>query len=264
MEGEANLIQLAASGSTAAQLSLVDLAIAAGTTGAIRRVESLIAAETWARLAAANEGIAEQHALVGVLLTRATFEVERASVDGAAWYDEEARRILKVLVAIDDEDARKALADLGEPGPTQPVGPDVQELAMLCAAARGDLSALDALSEQAMSLVGSGEANALEALTVAELYARLGASSGNAGLMRRLAGVMLKRAEYEYREGWSALGDNALTEAALLLSIMVDDGEPSMAPWLRFLLDDAPKTAIAAAVRFRPTILKFIEPEGMC
>ncbi|WP_426256054.1 hypothetical protein [Sphingomonas sp. DC2300-3] len=264
MPFDVDLLQQAAAGSASAQLNLVDLAIAAGASGAVRQIESLIAAESWARLAAANGGIEEQRALVGVLLARAKFEVERCSVDGAAWYDGEARRILKLLVALDDADAQVALDELGEPGGAQPEAPDAQELALLSAAARGDIYALDALSEQAMSLFYSGAANALEALTVAELYARLGATSGNSGLMRRLAGVRLKRAELEYRDGSDALGDHAVTEAAVLLSIMVDCGDASMASWLQILVNDAPKSALSDAVRGRPTILKFIEPEGIC
>lgn len=264
MAADPDLIQQAAAGSASAQLGLVDLAIAAGASGTLRQIESLISAETWARLAAANGGVDEQRALVGVLLARAEFEIRRCSVDGAAWYEGEARRILKLLVALDDADARQALVDLGEPGETQPEPPTADDLAILSSAARGDLHALDALSEQAMSLYYSGAANALEALTVAELYAHLGATSGNSGLMRRLAGVRLKRAEFEYGEGFSALGDAAVADAAVLLSIMVDCGDAPMAPWLQILANDAPKSAVAAAVRGRPTILKFIEPEGTC
>ncbi|MEH3099820.1 hypothetical protein [Sphingomonas adhaesiva] len=264
MAADSDLIQQAAAGSASAQLGLVDLAIAAGASGAVRQIESLIAAETWGRLAAANGGVDEQRALVGVLLTRAEFEVTRCSVDGAAWYDGEARRILKLLVALDDADAQRALDELGEPGETQPAGPDAQELALLSAAAQGDIYALDSLSEQAMSLFYSGAANALEALTVAELYARLGAASGNSGLMRRLAGVRLKRAELEYRDGSETLGNDAVADAAVLLSIMVDCGDASVAPWLQFLANDAPMSALEGAVRHRPTILKFIEPKGTC
>lgn len=264
MAADSDLIQQAAAGSASAQLGLVDLAIAAGASGAVRQIESLIAAETWARLAAANGGVDEQRALVGVLLARAEFEVTRCSVDGAAWYDGEARRILKLLVALDDPDAQRALDELGEPGEARPEGPDAQELALLSAAAQGDIYALDSLSEQAMSLFYSGAANALEALTVAEIYARLGAASGKSGLMRRLAGVRLKRAELEYRDGSEALGNDAVTEAAVLLSIMTDCGDGSMAPWLQMLVSDAPRAAIAAATWHRPSILKFIEPEGNC
>lgn len=264
MLADCDLLEQAASGSVAAHLGLVNLAIAAGASGAVRQIESLIAAETWARLAAANGGIEEQRALVGVLLARAEFEVVRCSMDGAAWYDGEARRVLKLLVALDDADAQRALDEMGEPAEDQPEGPDAQELALLSAAAQGDIYALDALSEQAMSLFYSGAANALEALTVAELYSRLGAASGNSGLLRRLAGVRLKRAELEYRDGSEALGDDAITEAAVLLSIMVDCGDASMAHWLQILVNDAPMSALKGAVRHRPTILRFIEPEGAC
>ncbi|MEE8612470.1 MAG: hypothetical protein V3V60_07825 [Sphingomonas aquatilis] len=264
MPFNSDLLQQAAAGSTAAQSNLVDLAIAAGASGAVRQIESLIAAETWARLAAANGGIEEQRALVGVLLARAKFEVERCSTESAEWYEGEARRILKLLVALDDADAQRALDELGEPGEVQPDGPDAQELALLSAAARGDTHALDALGEQAMSLFYSGAADALEALTVAELYARLGATSGHLDLMRRLAGVRLKRAEFEYRDGSDALGNDAIADATVLLSILVDGGDASMAPWLRLLVNDAPMTALEGAVRYRPTILKFIEPEGTC
>lgn len=264
MNGDGDLIQQAASGSAAAQLGLVSLAIAAGESGAVRQIESLIAAETWARLAAANGGVDEQRALVGVLLARTEFEIERAAVDSAAWYEGETRQVLKLLVALNDADAEKALAEMGVSNREHTSFASVEDMALLAAAARGDLQALDTLSEQAMSLFYAGHANAIEALTVAELYARLGATLGDAGLMRRLAGVRLKRAELEYRDGVAVLGDHAFTEAAILLSIMVDGGDASMAPWLTALLDDAPKAPLTAAVRHRSSILKFVEPQGSC
>jgi hypothetical protein len=82
--------------------------------------------------------------------------------------------------------------------------------------------------------------------------------------MRRLAGVLLKRAEYEYREGWAALADNAVAEAAVLLSILVDTGDHSMASWLTALAEEAPLPAIATAARNRATILQFVSPMGAC
>ena len=264
LSGEGDLIRQAASGSAAAQLSMVDCAMSAVGCGPKSQLEALAAAETWARLAAANGGIDEQRALVRVLLSRAEFEVHRAAPDGAAWYEGEARRILKLLVALDDQEAAQALVELGPVKGEQPECPSAQTLATLAAAACGDLTAIDTLCEEAYTFFQTGQANATEALTIAELYARMGAASGHGGLMRRLAGVLLKRAELEYQDAAWAEGDALVTEAAVLMSIMVDCGDLSVAPWLELLVVDAPRTALASSVVSRPTILKFIEPEGSC
>lgn len=264
MISDVDLMQQAAAGSVAAQLGLVDLAMAAGASGAIRQVECLIAAETWARMAASAGGINENRALAGVLLTRADFEAARSNAYSAQWYEGEARRVLLLLIALDDEDARRALDELGTTSGNEYQGPDIALLANLAAAARGDLAALGSLYDEAMRLLADGRSDPIEALTAAELYARIGATVGDANHLRRLVGVLLKRAEYEFRDGWSAVGSSAVTEAAVILSILVDSGDQSMAPWLITLANDSDRPAIMQAARDRPTILKFIEPEGNC
>ena len=264
MTDHIDLIQQAAAGSTSAHLGLVDLAIAAGACGSCRQIESLAAAETWARLAAAGGGKDENRALVGVLLARAEFEIGRCAVYNAQWYEGEARRVLKLLMALDDADARQALEELGAPPEGEHHEPDLLVFTNLAAAARGDLAALGSLCDEAFRLLHDGQSDPIEALTAGELYARLASASGDADQMRRLAGVLLKRAEYEYREGWAALADNAVAEATVLLSILVDTGDHSMASWLSMLVNESPMPAIATATRHRPTILKFIEPQGTC
>jgi hypothetical protein len=264
MSADHDLIQNAASGSLAAHLGLVDRAMAAGAAGTCRQIESLAAAETWARLAAAAGGRDENRALVGVLLARAEFEIGRCAAYNAQWYEGEARRVLKLLVAMDDADARQALEELGEPPEGEHDEPDVLVFTNHAAAARGDIAALGSLCDEALCLLHGGQSDPIEALTAGELYARLGSVSGDSNQMRRLAGVLLKRAEYEYREGWAALADNAVAEAASLLSILVDTGDHSMVAWLSMLVNESPITAIAAAIRQRPTILKFIDTEGAC
>lgn len=264
MQEGSDLIQLAATGNVAAQLGLVDHAIAAGAAGTCRKIEALAAAETWARLAAAGGGADESRALVGVLLARAEFEVGRCSVYNAQWYEGEARRVLKLLVSLDDEDAKQALEELGEPPEGEHNAPDVLVFKNLSAAAKGDLTALGSLCDEAFRLLQVGGTDPIEALTAGELYARLGSVSGDADQMRRLAGILLKRAEYEYGEGWAALADNAVAEAAVLLSILVDTGDQSMASWLSILVTESALPAIVTAARHRPTILKFLEPQGTC
>lgn len=265
MRGDVDLIQQAASGSVAAHLGLVDLAIAAGADGSVRRIEALIAAETWARLAATNGAVPENRTLVGVLLARADFEAERCAPYNVQWYEGEARRVLKLLAALDDHEARQVLDELGPTADNDNHHePDVAVHTTLAAAARGDLAALASLAEEALDLLKSGGSDPLEALTAGELYARLGAASGDVSHMRRLAGIMLKRAEYEYREGSHALGDSATTEATILLSILVDCGDQSMGHWLNLLVNDSPMAPVAVAASYRPTILKFIETKGAC
>lgn len=264
MISDVDLMQQAAAGSAAAQLGLVDLAMAAGASGAIRQVECLIAAETWARMAASAGGVNAHRALAGVLLTRADFEAARSNAYSARWYEDEARRVLLLLIALDDEDARRALDELGESSDRDHHGPDVALLANLAAAARGDLVALGSLYDEAVRLLAAGQGDPIEALTAAELYARIGATIGDADHLRRLAGTLLKRAEYESRAGRPAIGRNAVTEAATILSILVDTGDQSMAPWLIMLANDSNRPAVMEAARDRPTILKFIEPEGNC
>jgi hypothetical protein len=258
-----DLIERAAAGSSAAQLGLVNEAIEAGASGMVPQFEALAAAETWARIAAARGGVEENRALVGVLLARGEFEIGRGVIYNAQWYEGEARRILRLLIALDDDDARHALATLGDE-----IGehhePDPQVHRNLLAAAGGDLDALASLYDEALGLMTSGQSDPIEAMTAGELYARLGSAGGDAGHMRKLAGILLKRAEYEYETGRPAVADNAVTEATVLLSILVDTGDGSMATWLGMLVNDSVRPAIAKAIQHRPTILKFIEPEGNC
>ena len=148
MRADPDLIQEAAAGSASAQLGLADAAIKAGAEGFVRQLESLIAAETWARLAAAIGGAEEQRALVGVLLARADFEVRHGGIGMSAWYENEARRVLKLLVALDDPNAKSALDELG-PVDDDHEGPDIQNVAQLAAAARGDVNALCLLRDDA-------------------------------------------------------------------------------------------------------------------
>ncbi|MGJ3629812.1 hypothetical protein AB5I41_28810 [Sphingomonas sp. MMS24-JH45] len=112
-----------------------------------------------------------------------------------------------------------------------------------------------------MAVFFSGQANGLEALTVAELYARI----GHAGRCRADAPAGRRssiRAELEHQDGQAALSAAAVTEAIVLLSILVDCGDASMAKWLQIVVSEASKAALSAAVRSRPTILKFVEFEG--
>jgi hypothetical protein len=259
-----DLIQQAAGGSAAAQLGLVELAIAAGKSGCCRQIESLTAAETWARLAAASGGADENWSLVSVLLARAEFEIERCATYNAEWYEGEARRILGLLVLLDDQNAQQALNELAEPQAGEHHGLDIVMLTNLAAAAKGNLTALGSLCDEAFRLLQEGQSDPIEALTAGELYARLASVSGDADHMRRLAGVLLKRAEYEYRDGWAALGDNAVAEAIVLLSILVDSGDRGMATWLSMLVDESSMAAVATAASHRPTILKFIDVKGAC
>ena len=264
MDGEAELIQQAAGGSLAAHLGLVDLAIAAGASGEVRQIESLIAAETWARLAASAGGVAEHRALVGVLLARAEFEDDRFNQSMVTWYRGEARRILKLLIAMDDPDAAQALVEIGPAIDVQHHDPDVSLMADLSKAAKGDLLILAALFDEAYNRLGTDGCDPLEALTVCELYARLGASVGDGGHMRRLAGTMLKRAEWEYADGSSIIADAAISDAAVVLSILIECGDTTMVPWLSLMVEGQRRLAVAAAICARPSILRFVEPEGNC
>lgn len=243
---------------------LIDSAIRQCATGRTRPIEALSAAETWARLAAANGGADELRSLVQVLLARIDFEVTRASVESATWYEAETRRILKLLVAMDDEEARRVLVELGGADQPETDPPSPHDLTLMSAAANGNIDALDALAEQAMTLFHAEGASALETLTIAELYARLGATAGSSALMRRLVGILMKRSEVEYRHGLNVLGDEAYAEAVVVMSIMNDCGDTTMAPWLRSLVEDAPRQPLARAIQRRATILKFVEPEGCC
>lgn len=263
MSSGGNMLEEAAGGSCAAQLALVDSAIEAGKTGAVRQLEALIAAETWARLAAANGSGDERRALVRVLLAREEFELDRARLDNAQAYKDEACRVLGLMAAEADEAAQRMLSELARGDAVQhgSINPLDQ---MMSAAARGDMAALGELYDFAMGRLIDGDVDPLEPLVVGELYARLGSAVGDADHMRRLAGVMLKRAEYEYQFGWSALADSAVTEATVLLSLLVDGGDTSLACWLRILANEASRQAIAPAAQLRPSILSFIEPEGTC
>ena len=264
MTDNIDLIGQAATGSKVAQLGLVHLAMTAGESGAVRHIEALIGAETWARLAAAGGGIDEHWALVRVLLARTEFEISRCVLANAEWYEGEARRVLKLLVALDDEDALQALLELEEGDYPPHHAPDPRVHLNMQLASGGDLSALASLCDEALTLVSSGQSDPFEGLTAAELYARLGSASGDMGHLRRLAGILLERAKHEYHDGSTDLADSVTTEATVLLSILVDTGDHSMATWLTMLVNDSVRPAIAKAIQHRPTILKFIEPEGIC
>lgn len=263
MEGSAELIRLAAGGSRAAQIGLVDLAIAAGASGQMRQIESLMAAETWARLASSVGEAPEHRALVGVLLARAEFEASRGAVDMTGWYVGEAKRVLKLLAALGDPDANAAIEELGGRDRQHPE-PDAVLMANLTKAANGDFDALATLFDDAYALIGSPACEPLEAFTACELYARLGASQGDSGHIRRLAGIMLKRAEWEHNEGSAELAAAAVSDAVSLLTILVDAGDTAMAPWLSLVVETAPRNCVVKAAATFPTVLRFIDPEGNC
>lgn len=259
-----DLIQQASRGSTSAQLRLVSLAIDAGAAGAIRQIEALTAAETWARLAAAAGGAAENRTLAGVMLARCEFEANRRLPANADWYEAEARRVLQPFASSGDEQASAAIVALGKPKADVHTAPQPAVLVDLAAAAKGDLNALAALHDMSDENLAQRFSETWEALTAGELYARLGAQSGDAGHIKRLAGTLLKRADQEYQDGIVALGDNAVAEAAVLLALLIDTGDRSVSQWLAMIVDNCARRVVARAALHRPTILAFMAPEGAC
>ncbi|GEM71129.1 hypothetical protein SAQ01S_08950 [Sphingomonas aquatilis NBRC 16722] len=69
------------------------------------------------------------------------------------------------------------------------------------AAVCGSVEAYRALREQALELGLAGEVSRLESLTAAECYAYLAASIGDAQDRRRLAGILIARADYRAMRG---------------------------------------------------------------
>jgi len=248
----------------------MEQAMIASTVSSVRPVEALISAEIWARFASCTGGRAEVRMLANVLLVRASFELDRGVIPNARWYQHEATERLLSLAAAGDDQAGAtlvALADSVIPGGEESAAdPQAQETfrQQVSAAAHGDVTALSALFEEAIRSMKSGECDALEALTAAELYSRLGSSTGDVGQLRRLAGVLVTRGEYESNGGCPTIARIAMSEATELSSVLVDAGDAEMMPYLEQLLAGKLKPSAVVAAIARPTVLHFIEPEGNC
>ncbi len=131
-------------------------------------------------------------------------------------------------------------------------------------AARGNLAAIDRAADELLFWLGQPQAPEGETLCVLERILRAGAATGNAVLCRRLAGVLLKRADYEYAAKSWATAETAVTEAAVLLNCLVDTGETALSPWLAEVAKMLPPRALARATVHRPTMLFYVQPQGSC
>lgn len=91
-------------------------------------------------------------------------------------------------------------------------------------AARGCPVALSALLDEAIAHV-SGEVRPVEALACAELLARMAASHGELVDFRRLASVLMMRANFERQHGSFDHAATLDAEALGVLDIAADDGD---------------------------------------
>lgn len=263
MAADPDLIQQAATGSVAAQLGLIDVALAAGANGTCRPIESLVAAETLARLAAANGGSDESRALIGVLLARAEFELSRDAIYNAEWYHGQARGVLQNIADAGDPDAAAVLAQVDDEMPAATTLDGALQ-AHLRAASQGDLASLTALYDMAAESIIAGQGDLLEALVVAELYARMAAAIGGERHFRRLIAILTARARYEREIGSTPLEQIVTAEAAALMVAAVEGGDRQVLPWLAALVaQPANRGIIAAAVQI-PELLNYMPAEGTC
>jgi hypothetical protein len=92
-------------------------------------------------------------------------------------------------------------------------------------ASRGCPLALSALLDQTLALGDDGTVRPVEALACAELLARMAASHGELVDFRRLASVLMMRANFERRHGSADHAATLDAEALGILDIAADDGD---------------------------------------
>ena len=96
---------------------------------------------------------------------------------------------------------------------------------LLDQAARGCPAALSALLDQTLALGDDGTVRPVEALACAELLARMAASHGELVDFRRLASVLMMRANFERQHGSFDHAATLDAEALSILDIAADDGD---------------------------------------
>ena len=95
----------------------------------------------------------------------------------------------------------------------------------LVQASHGCPLALSALLDQTLALGDDGTVRPVEALACAELLARMAASHGELVDFRRLASVLMMRANFERRHGSVDHAATLDAEALGILDIAADDGD---------------------------------------
>ena len=257
----AGLIDLAASGDTVAQRVLADAALRAE---ALRPVERLTAAEMWARLAAAGGGLGDSLAFADVLLIRARFELDRQSPNVAASYFEQARDVLEPLRSLGMDGAAERLRELPDREPSCVDETPAELYELLRASASGDRTATDRLAAHAVALFNAADCDRVIPLMEAEVFARLGASTGDPAQLRRLAGVLFKRAELEDGAGNVPRAHGAAAEALVILTDLIGAGENEHEDIFDALAGTSFRPAVASAAQQAPAVLARLTPEGSC
>lgn len=92
-------------------------------------------------------------------------------------------------------------------------------------AAQGSAVAQGAMAEHALLLGESGACRLVEALTGAELWARMAASHGAYEHIRQLVVILILRATFERNEGQAELSVALEAEALALLDAVANDGD---------------------------------------
>ena len=123
----------------------------------------------------------------------------------------------------------------------------------LSAAAMGCIEAQRTLSELALAQGKAGSVRLVEALSSAELWARMAVSHERCVLadVRRLAGVLMMRGEYERTYGMPELGASCDAEALTLLAIAADDGDEEAARLLLAAAEEMPSGGVVLAQQMR-------------
>lgn len=103
--------------------------------------------------------------------------------------------------------------------------PDLLSADLLTLAASGSREAQSALVDLALSMDNASRPRPIEALAVAEQWARCASRHGELVDLRRLASVLMMRANYERLHGSVDFATCLDAEALGLLDIAADDGD---------------------------------------
>lgn len=133
-------------------------------------------------------------------------------------------------------------------------------------AAKGNVAALRSLAAQSLHAMKAGVVDELIGLTNAEIFARLGATTGDLEAIHLLVTALCFRADFEQRSGGVRHPQDVMLQAVpfALVMLAADDAAMQTAAEFAFkgLAVALTRSTFAELATAHPILLKFLEPEG--